>query len=138
LGRENLNNIGTHLTCFSDIFTPGYPKYHITKDDSTWDDKANFQTWENVCKFYKEELGKENFKEESQEAFIDFAKQTNTVMTPFYKFFYEIKSREIELKKNITFFNSWGMDALIDDTGRAFWLENNLTPSNGDLNESQK
>jgi len=81
---------------------------------------------------------KKNFREDSQKTFIDFARQTNTVMTPFYRFFYEIKSREIEKAKNITFFNSWGMDALIDDNGNAFWLENNLTPSNGDLNESQK
>merc|ERR1712013_439938 len=138
LSRDNLNNIETHLTCFTQIFDPGYTKYHISKDQTNWDDKANFQTWEAVCKFYEDVQEKKNFREDSQKTFIDFARQTNTVMTPFYRFFYEIKSREIEKAKNITFFNSWGMDALIDDNGNAFWLENNLTPSNGDLNESQK
>lgn len=137
LSGGNKDSISTHLTCYQDLFDPGHPKYFPTIDDSTWNDYNNFQAWKNIVKYYEEETSYENFAERAHDVFRDFALQTHSILTPFYKFFYEIWSADWAARHNYTFFNLWGMDALLSDKMEPFWLENNLTPSNGDINESQ-
>ena len=137
LSSENKDSLETHLTCFQALFDPGYPKYFPTIDDSTWNDYNNFQHWKNIKKYYEEETDIENFAEEAHKVFKSFAHQTHSIMTPFTRFFYEISAADFVARSNTTFMNLWGMDALLTDNMEPYWLENNLTPSNGDINESQ-
>ena len=87
--------------------------------------------------FYEEQGKYENFEERCHKVFKDFSQQTHAILSPFFKFYFEIGSREAYEKKNLNYFNLWGMDILLDDKMKPHWIENNLTPANGDYNESQ-
>lgn len=105
LSADNKSSLMTHLTCHQELFDPGCPKYFPTIDDTTWNDYNNFQAWKNIAKYYNEETNIENFEEKANIVFKDFAYQTHSILTPFYKFFYEIWSHDIAVRKNYTFMN---------------------------------
>lgn len=137
LSETNKDDIESHLTCYQDLFDiPNNPDYKISHDLSTWHDDINFQPWRNIVKFYEEEKGIREFNDLVTKSFKDFALQSTCVMTPFFRYIFELRSREFYEKKGIIFMNFWGMDAILDDNLTPFWIEQNLGPSNGCLSES--
>jgi len=98
---------------------------------------ANFLTFPVVQDYYENTLKMKHFGETAKERFTDTAAKTNAIMAPFLKYMYENVPRKLYEEKDIVFCNYAGIDMLLDENLNLSWLEYNMAPSNGCLNESR-